>query len=365
MAFESGSIGFRAFYCGARLPGDAVARFARLAAPPLDEIGRDPAMGWVTGRHLLDRHINEDTAHVAGYLRLTLMRAARKVPESLLRAECTMEELAEIQARGVPFLKRDVRAAIRKAVVERLQPTMPPTLTGIPFVYDEPHQMVYAGATGDAQMDLLVTVFEKTTGVALIPLTPETAAMNRRRVNHRDVLPASFSPEVEDALAEPSLGHDFLTWVWYFAEAGGGLYKVGDDQFGVIVEGPLSFVFQGEGAHETILRKGMPLISLEAKTALLGGKKLRAARLTLVRGEETWRATVDGGAFIFRGLRLPDVEALDPVSRFQERMLALRTFMEAYLALFDRFLAERADGKGWRDAQRRIHDWVRGRRAQR
>lgn len=81
MGFESGAISFRAFYLPGGMPEDFVARFARHAAPPVDRLGRDPVSGWVTGRHLLDRFIEEDTAIVAGYPRLTLMKAEKKIPE--------------------------------------------------------------------------------------------------------------------------------------------------------------------------------------------------------------------------------------------------------------------------------------------
>ena len=136
MGFESGSISFRMFYLTGPMPEDAIRRFIKHAAPPLEALGHEAVTGWVTGRHLLDRNITAETAYIAGYLRLTLMKAERKIPESLLRAECFMEELAELQARGVQFLKREVRAEIRRNVTERILPNMPPTLQGLSFVHD-------------------------------------------------------------------------------------------------------------------------------------------------------------------------------------------------------------------------------------
>jgi hypothetical protein len=142
----------------------------------------------------------------------------------------------------------------------------------------------------------------------------------------------------------------------------GGLLSLGAlGQFGVMVEGPLMFVMEGSGAHETVLRKGEPLRSAEAKTALLGGKKLRSAKITLAREDEAWQATLRAEDFSFRGLKLPKGAPLDPVSRFQERMLALETFREAFLGFFDRFMDERADGAEWARTRADIHTWVRER----
>ena len=365
MGFESGSISLRMFYMDSALPSKYIARVAAQAAPPLDTLGRDSIQGWVTGRHLLDRRITEDSAMVAGYLRLTLMKAERKIPEALLRAECVMEELAEIQARGGQFLKREARMEIRRNVMERLMPTMPPTLKGIPMVCDLNEKMVYAAALGDKQMDALVIAFKQATGVGLVPVTPEAAAWQRRKVQAADLGPTSFSPECDDELVSANLGQDFLTWLWFFAEMRGGLLATTGGEFGLMVGGPLVFVMEGDGAHETVLRKGAPMVSAEAKTSLLSGKKLSRAMLMLARGEEMWTVTVDAQDFVFRGLKMPQGEQLEPVSRFQERMVLLSLFRDAYLQWFDLFLSERTDKARWKKTRAEMQAWVSGRDSRR
>ena len=138
--------------------------------------------------------------------------------------------------------------------------------------------------------------------------------------------------------------------------------QVGNSRFSVMVEGPLTFVLEGEGAFETVLRKGSPLVSAEAKTALLSGKKLRSARVTLAREDEMWSTTLNADEFVFRGLKMPKGEAYDPVSRFHERMLSIHVFQEGFLAFFDRFLDERSDDARWRHTVGDIHGWVRERK---
>lgn len=365
MAFESGSMTFRMFLLRNRLPGDVVKGFASHAAPPLDAVKREARVGWVTGRHLLDRHITDDTAYVGGYLRLTLVKAERKVPESLLRAECRMQELAEMKGGEDAGLKRERRSAIRKEVAERLQPTMPPSLTAMPMVADSRAGIVYAAAMAEKQIETFLRYFQEASGVELIPMTPEVVALKRMQVNARDLGPTSFSPELEDDAAGGTLGQDFLTWLWFFSEARGGEINVVKDKWAVGIEGPLLFVLEGEGAHEAILRKGSPLVSAEAKVALMNGKKLRAARLILARGDMQWGVTLDADTFAFRGLKAPKEERLDPVSRFQERMLAVSAFREAFFALFDQFLSERRNDGSWRETRTAIHRWVSGRTAKR
>jgi hypothetical protein len=366
MSFESGSISFRMLYLPDALPANAVERFARHKLASLDYLKDSPISGWVTGRHLLDRHIVKDTAYWGGYLRMTLVQAERKIPNSLLRAECRMEELARQEAEKLATLPVRVRAEIRKAVVERLLPQMPPTLRGLSFVLHDETRLLYVTALSDKQMDAFTVAFVEAQPVKPILLTPESVAAWKRHVDVREWLPAVFSPEEQETEGDFRIGLDFLTWLMFASEARGGIFKLGDwGEFGVVVEGPLMFYKEGAGAHETVLRKGDPVFSIEAKTALLSGKKLRRAKLTLARGDEMWQVTVDARDFVFRGLRLPESEALDPVGRFQDRMRMLDTFTQAFFALYERFLDERRDEKQWQKTIGDVRSWLADRSARR
>ena len=363
MAFESGSLSIRMFYLPEPLPGNVVERFARHAAPPVETMGTGEISGWVTGRHLLDRNITEESAMVSGYLRLTLMKAERIIPPALLKAECKMQELAEMQARGLPFLKRNERSAIKKEVSARLLPTMPPTLSGIDIVCEPQGHVLYATATTDKQLDALRLNFRHTTGLDIIPFTPESVAAKSLKTDIRDLPPASFSPEQEDDAAEAHIGRDFLTWLWFFSEACGGIADLDAGQFGVAIEGPLCFMFEGAGAHETVLRNGQPLVSAEAKTALINGKKLKRAKVLIARDDTTWKLTLDADSFTCRSVQLPQGEDVDAASRFQDRILALDTLREVLTGFYTRFLQERLNTKEWQAIRNEIHKWVGGRRA--
>jgi len=359
MGFEGGSLSYRAFYLSGKLPEDMVKRFAKHAIPPIDTLTDGEINGWVSGRHMLDRKITDENAFLAGYFRLTLVKAEKKIPEALLRAECKIEELARMSAEGKDFLKRGERIEIKKAVIDRLLPTMPPTLTGIPVLFDTSSEVLYAGATTESQMDVLVIKFQEAAGVKLIPLTPQTASLKRRHISVEGVEPTSFSPELEDPLAGGNIGQDFLTWLWFYSEMRGGLMTIEKDQYGVMLEGPLTFYLEGDGAHLTLLRNGAPLVSSEAKTAMLSGKKLVSAKITMSHQQEMWSVMLDANNFIFRGMKIPRAEEeIDAVSRFQQRMVSLDRFMNAFLSYYDRFLDERLDRKQWKPVQKDIHKWV-------
>ena len=363
MSLESGSVTYRMFYMRPTLPQDHIAKFAAQALPPISTLTSGDVHGWVTGRHLLDRNITDDKAMLGGYLRLTLCKAERKIPPALLKAECKMEEFAELQARGIAFLKRSERSEIKKQVTERLLPDMPPTLTGIEFACEQDGSILYATATSDKQIDAFTLYFQQTTGVDLIPVTPFTVAAKERKHDLRDLPPTSFSPEYDDDTAETQVGRDFLTWLWYFSEACGGLDTLDDGEFAVMIEGPLSFIFEGNGAHETVLRKGMPIVSAEAKTALTSGKKLKRAKVTLARGEDVWSLTLDADEFICRSVQLPKGENLDAASKFQDRFLAMETLRQVLFGFYNLFLDERLNPKEWQAVREDIHKWVSARKA--
>lgn len=362
MSFDSGSVNFRLFSLSRSFGPDSVEAFARHAAPPIETLASEPIFGWVGGRHLLDRNLTEETCVIGGYLHATFMRAERKIPESLLRAHCRLEEEIELRAREIAFLPRAVRTEIRERVQEQLLPTMPPTLTGMPIVVDFRHDLLLAAAMSDKQIDVLSPYFRETTDVMPVLLTPDTAALKRKQINVNDFLPVTYSPDSAfEAIGEPNLGMDFLTWLWFFWESEGGVLRLTDGrQVGIMLEGPLTFFREGEGAHEAVLRKGSPLNSREAGTALYCGKKLKRAKLIMAEGEQVWTATVDS-EFAFRGLKLPKSEQLDPMGRFQERMLQIEAYWSLFFELFDRFLDLRTTPSRWAETVKAVQNWVKKR----
>jgi hypothetical protein len=223
--------------------------------------------------------------------------------------------------------------------------------------------VLYAAATTEKQSDALVLSFRQAVDITLVPMTPGTAALMRRHRSIEDLAPTSFSPECPDELAVRSVGMDFLTWLWFFFEERGGELDLNGHTATVMIEGPLVFYMEGQGAHLAVLRNGEPLVASEAKTSLLGGKKLRRATVRLVLDDEAWSASVDADTFVFRGLKLPKGEALGPVDRFEERMLSLRRFRDVFLSLYDRFLDERMDASRWAETRKAIHGWVAARTA--
>ena len=368
MPFDRGSMSFRMLELPRVFPDDWVERFAEEAAGSLDSVGAGQQRGWVTGRHLLDSKITEDSAMHAGWVRLALRLAERKVPSALLQAECRMEELAAMAAEGKAYLKAKQRSEIRQSVTERLLPNMPPQLKAIPFLHKPGSAHLYATALPISQLDVFNASMAATLGFGGEPATPEVLGVLLKKVDLRDLPGTSFSPEMEGEAMEAAPGREFLTWLWFKSESQNGRMALSEGrELGVLVEGPLTFTHEGNGAHSAVLKKGEPVNSIEAKTCLLGGKKLKEAKITFALDDEnTWSFGIEADQFLFRGLKLPQGEGqLDAVSRFQERMIFLEQWREMFLDLFGAFAGARADSKKWKATVSDIREWVKGRPARR
>jgi len=73
--------------------------------------------------------------------------------------------------------------------------------------------------------------------------------------------------------------------------------------------------------------------------------------------DEVWTATIDAD-FAFRSLKLPPGDQPDLAGQFQERMLAIETFLQAYFELYERFLALRSNPAEWSLCLNGIRAWV-------
>lgn len=197
MSFESGSISFRMYHLPRALPEPPEEGFLRRVAPPLDTVRDQPVYGWVTGRHLLDRKIDEVNAWYGGWLRLCLLQAERKIPASLLRAEVMQEELVRLAVSGNEHLSRREKQEVKQEIMDRLLPNMPPQLKGMTFVHRPGQPELYAETLAEKQVDVFVSYLREALGFAPELMTPESLSMRLARTDSREWAPCSFSEDVE------------------------------------------------------------------------------------------------------------------------------------------------------------------------
>jgi hypothetical protein len=360
----TGTPSFRVLQMPANMPDLAtvVERMAATAMPPMEALrGEEPISGWVTGRHMLDRNITPDTAIYGGYLRVALAQAERVAPAALVKAEVGLELAAHWQNAGL-----SERREITRTVRDRLNAGAQPTIKGIHAVFDWRTLIggtIYTSALSERQLDALQVAMIHTLGFTMIP---ECAANLARQhgvdVGSLDIV--HFTEQSEGFDVIDNLAFDFLTWLWFVAEAAGGVIKAEGGDITVFIEGPLRFASHHQGAHDVLLQNGNPTISAEAKTALLSGKKLTRCKVALsIRGENPFHFTFVAGNWTFQSFRFPPHGMADPISSFQTRMDLLAQFRAAWRRVFREFLDARNSVKRWEDTLREINQWATARRA--
>ena len=357
MPFDRGTFSVAFFKLTEELPEDALELFNSHNAGKLDEVKDEPQIGWVSGRHLLERRIDDETAFLGGYIYLSLRTAQRKVPPALLNAESRMEELAHIKVTGNPDVPRKVKKEIKETIIENRLPQMVPTISGISIVIDQNDNTLYAAATSVRQIDTLLGFLNDTLKIAPLQITAEEI-MLEEKLNPRNFNGISM---IDGDCDDYSPGRDFLTWLWYYSEEEGGEVDVkGYEKFTSMIDGPLSFISDGEGSFETVVRKGNPLKSAEASVALRVGKKLKKAKLIFCRADEIWTAGFDADNFTFSSLSLPEGEEMDYASRFAERISNLHIFKSVFISFYKYFIAQ-TQADDWPAKLDEIRNWIKNR----
>lgn len=364
MSFDHGTITCRVCRLPEDMPADAVEKFAQFAARPLEEVEDEPMWGWVSPRTLLDCTISENTIKIAGHYHICLRKAERKIPAALLNAECRMVELKRMAERDIDHLPNKERKAIKEEVRQQLLPQMPPQVTGMSCAIDVSEGVLYTSAISQRQLDIFLSYFSKSMGFEPIPLSPETAASVLFDIDANAVPGFVIAPDVQSTESSATIGQNFLTWLWQYQEERNGKLppsKLGE--FEMMIDGPLTFVSDGEGALEMTIKKGIPTMAAETKAALMVGKKLKRAKLIIARDREEWSCTFDADDFAFRSLKLPEGEALDSASIFQDRINNLYVFQSVFFGLYQKFLSEMTDNEKARQYVQKAQEWIKGREA--
>ncbi len=362
MPFERGSFSFSMFDISGELPENVLELFAAKKAGSLDSVTAEPQLGWVTGHHLLDTSIDEASAQLGGCYYLTLRQAVRKMPSSLLNAICRREEQAYMRANNLEYVSSKMKKQIKEEALEKHIQKMPPALSGIPIVIEPHRKLLYVGATSRTQIELFIDNFFQTTKVEPIQLTPGFLLERDFQITGASFPVLSLNGTIED---EPSIGRDFLLWLWYYSETEGKLQHEQYGELDLMIEGPLTFAGDGDarGAGETTIKKGdSPLRSAEAKAALAVGKKLKKAKLTLTRANQIWSGTFDADQFAFGSFKLPEGEEMNEDEIFAERILNLSIFREALSLYFHKF-AEIMTGMDFPETEKAIREWAKNRDA--
>lgn len=193
-------------------------------------------------------------------------------------------------------------------------------------------------------------------------------------------MPKTASIKSDPKASQGFLGREFLTWLWFRCEMDGGTFtlpqpkkaakakgaKDDDDdapsnEIGIVFNDYVSLIAEGDDREENIVKKGSPHRSAEARTALLVGKVVSAAKIEIARGERSWAATVTGETLDLRSVKYPDPEGDDPEERALDRLCAMQEVGEIVDGLYGLFLGVRVSPEWGAVEVPAIQRWIKKR----
>lgn len=357
MSFEKGSFPLTVFHLPRKLPENTLELLNKKVACKLDEVKEEVSLGWVSGRHLLERELDETTCYCGGHLYANLRISQRKIPSALLKAERRKEELIYMEQNKTPYVPASVRREIKKEIEDKRFPQMPPVVSGMPMVVDSSASMLYLGNSSVKKSEHFLQLFNDTFKFEPVRFDPDMM-MRHFKQTPDNLESLRFSEKAPSGEIQP--GRDFLTWMWYFSERKNPKFNV--PQFGdfeLMIEGPFTLSLDGEveGAGETVVRKCSAPASAEARTSLLKGKKLRKAKISLSRDGDAWSFIFDADTFTFGSFNLPEGEEMELNSSFAERITNLHIFVSAFEECFKLFVTETKEDK---KLQSKLFAWSKG-----
>jgi hypothetical protein len=376
MAFLGGTVSLRTFRARGRTPSsDAIllglADRAFRDSGVGDGGGTEPVVGWVTRRDLFDIEFDEGTVLLDGHAVFGLRVDRRQVPGSLLDAHVARAGRAWLREHGKESLPRAVRHEIREEERRALLATIPSTPSVHPVIWDVRCGLVHLGALSSTKGEVFTRLFRDAFHIGLEPFgpdeRPDEIAVVRDRVKSLaplDLVSGGVRP-AEEGVSGSFLGRDFLSWLLYRVETEGGELRLdGWGRIALVFEDRLAFEGEDHSCRLQVLQQGHPSVSAEAKTALLLGKKLVRARITLAADdEETWQLTLDADTFDLRSVKLPRTAETDPEARLLERLDAIDRVHGAVDALYRAFLKARTGGSFLDEEGPKLSAWVRERRS--
>ncbi|MDP7035614.1 MAG: recombination-associated protein RdgC [Planctomycetota bacterium] len=329
--------------------------------------------GWVSFDNLLDRDLTAGKVIHSGRVFFGLRIDRKRVPANVARARVDLEVREQMAATGRDRLSRKELAEIKEGVQDELLAQTPASSVHIPVVWNVERDTLYFFSNAESAALELRAAFRSSFGVDLTVVDARTLvrhlgspswATGLEHLGHSrfdsgakgsgSSFEEEFQGGTDDFTSSRILGREFLTWLWLESEER-------PEKVGLVLAESIDLDDDAVDEMRTGLRRGFPSQSLEARAALLAGKKVASARWILAREDREWNFTLKGQSLALSGVRLPRGEASDPHERLDYWLDSVEGLSAALDELYRDFLSERLSG-AWKDREREIRDWVvRGR----
>lgn len=154
------------------------------------------------------------------------------------------------------------------------------------------------------------------------------------------------------------LGAEFLSWLWFRAEAtGGNLDLEGHGEIEVIFEDRLVLETVAGDRERHVLSGLAPGLTREAGVALEMGKSAVEAKARIIKDSRAWSFSLVAQDLALKSIRIPKVLSSEDDDRFQERLYLMEELESIIESLYQGFLELRLSD-GWASQLEEIRGWV-------
>ena len=368
MGIQSATATFVRFFVPDAVSGDFWSTIdERLRAGSFEELeeGQEQSTGFVSWDDLFDPSFDSASYHKGEYVAFQFRFDQRSVP-AIIRKQYVRRNIDDYRAKNNgKWPSRQERQEIQENVQDWLMNRMMPKPSGCEVVWNPAAKWMLLGATGTKMIDAFLTHFEQHFRVYPIPLYHVHWALNLVPLDGRqkDVLASMVSVRSAQAMYEGRpLGYEFLTWLWFLIEDGGGSIKLADGRPAELNLGErMVLVLPADGKERVICTTQANELH-EARTALRQGKLVDELQLFLRVQDNEYFLTLDSFLWAVKGLKtpkqLPDSDGEDPEGKFLEKMYFMEEVTSALTAFFGLFLAKRLSSAWDSDTLPRLKKWT-------
>lgn len=388
MAFLSGTVSFSRFQVVGgspkRLDDNLLEKFRNFKIGGRRALqANQEDIGWIGGRHLLDREFDTEKNLLLDCLHLGMRIDGSRVPPDLMRAYVQQELEALHRGNGNGHhpgrLKRQATEAARRRADQEIKNGQFRTLRQSPVLWDTRNDVLYLGATTPAILERLYPLFKETVRKKLEPMTAgflayawaEDQGVMRKLENLK---PAAFVKHpngnghvdvywtAHDTTSRDYLGNEFLMWLWYTLSEKNDTVTLSDDtEAAVVIVRQLTLECPwAETGKEVITCEG-PTQLPESRRAIQSGKLPRKMGLIISRQGEQYEFTLQAETFNVSSATLPRIEENgngNGRARAEERIEQIRHLTETVDLLFNTFLKRRLSAD-WTSEFQAIQSWLR------
>jgi len=155
------------------------------------------------------------------------------------------------------------------------------------------------------------------------------------------------------------LGREFLTWMMFRSARDEGVFRMNEgDVIEVMFEKALTLEGENPAREMSSIKVDDPTDSEEVLLSLRLNKKVSRARITVIADSREYHLLLDAPTLSLRGVKLPDLVAIDPIEALAEQSSTLTDIEDIIHRLFIQFVRMRLDTAAWAEETGADSKWL-------